>query len=61
MQLQMCLCNKQFALFCVASPNFESTREVNIIEVPYVQDELDIVMEAAQNFWKTAIFPKLYM
>lgn len=58
-QIQMCWAKKDKGLFCVASPNFEVTKEVKIIEVSYNQDFCKELVEKCVDFWKQAIYPKL--
>ncbi|KAJ3648793.1 hypothetical protein Zmor_020569 [Zophobas morio] len=59
LQLQMFLSKKQWGLFCVASPSFETDRNVTIKEIPLDENFCHNVMEQAQAFWKKAIFPIL--
>ncbi|KAJ3649400.1 hypothetical protein Zmor_021147 [Zophobas morio] len=59
LQLQIFLNKKQWGLFCVASPSFETDRNVTIKEIPLDENFCHNVMEQAQAFWKKAIFPIL--
>lgn len=58
-QLQMYLTRKKKGLFCVASPNFEESNEVFIIEVQFDETYCNNLMSQALEFWKKAIFPIL--
>lgn len=60
MQLQMMLTGKSNALFCVASPNFEQEKQIDIYTVPFNEDECKEMMSVAENFWKMHIFPNLF-
>lgn len=57
MQLQMLLSKKHKGLFCVASPNFEVDKEVQILDVDFDEHELSDVMDQANIFWKNVIYP----
>ncbi|XP_050516240.1 uncharacterized protein LOC126891103 [Diabrotica virgifera virgifera] len=58
-QLQMFLCKKQKALFCVADPNFEENLKFFDIWVPYDEEYIKMLMDAAENFWQHNIFTHL--
>ncbi|RVE54880.1 hypothetical protein evm_000647 [Chilo suppressalis] len=57
-QLQMFFSKRKMALFCIAHPNFEKSKEVDIYNVPY-DDSIVSVMNAAKKFWIDAVYPKL--
>ena len=57
--LQMLLCRKMKALLCVASPDFETSREVQVVEIDYFPQFIHEMIRKADDFWKTFIFPKL--
>lgn len=59
MQLQMLFSKRTRGLFCVAAPNFEQSKDLQIKEVAFDENFCFNLMEAAQTFWKAAIFPKL--
>ena len=46
-------------LFCVASPNFESNGELEIVEVTLDLELCRKLLQAANHFWKNFIYPKL--
>lgn len=58
-QLQMLLSKKQKGLFCVASPDFETSRNIKILEINLNENLLKDVMEKATDFWEKAIYPLL--
>ncbi|KAI8439048.1 hypothetical protein MSG28_012920 [Choristoneura fumiferana] len=57
-QAQMYFSKKTKALFCVALPNFATTKAVEIFPVPY-DESIEIVLDRAQQFWIDAVFPVL--
>lgn len=59
MQLQMHFSEKKNALFCVASPDFESNNKVDVIEVEYNKYFTEALILKAQNFWEKEIWPIL--
>lgn len=58
-QMQMFFAQKMKALFCVASPDFERSKQVSIYEVAVDKELCEEILEAADTFWKNAIFPLL--
>uniref|UniRef100_A0A8D8SYM1 YqaJ viral recombinase domain-containing protein n=1 Tax=Cacopsylla melanoneura TaxID=428564 RepID=A0A8D8SYM1_9HEMI len=60
MLLQMKFAGKKEGIFCVADPDFEQSRNVTTIHVPYDAGLCDQVLKDAVEFWKKAIFPHLY-
>lgn len=46
--------------FCVAHPDFETTRECTVIKVSYDQEFTESVIENAISFWKNSVFPLLH-
>lgn len=59
-QLQMHFFNKNKALFCVAASDFETTANVNIIEINYEKKFCEEILKKCLLFWINAIFPLLY-
>lgn len=59
MQMQMLFANKRKGLFCVASPTFETNRNVTVIEVEYDEKLISGILRTSEQFWKNAIFPVL--
>lgn len=59
MQLQMLFAKKNKSLFCIASPNFEHNKEVDIYEVDFNQTNCNNMLDLALLFWKNAVFPKI--
>ena len=47
-------------IFCVAHPNFETTKEITVINVKYDEDFTKGLIDSAIHFWKTNIFKLLY-
>lgn len=58
--LQMLCARKKKGLFCVASPDFEDTKNVTIIPVQYDEEFLNGLIAPAHENWKQFVFPKLY-
>jgi hypothetical protein len=54
-QLQLHISGRKFALFCVASPEFEKNKLVKIIKIPYDKHYIMVVMLKAEIFWKETI------
>ena len=59
LQLQMLLAGCEEGYFCVASPDFETSGDVKVITDKLCRKFLEPLMERAQNFWYSAIFPML--
>ncbi|XP_022900417.1 uncharacterized protein [Onthophagus taurus] len=59
LQLQMLFSQRKHGLFCVASPSFEETKAVTIVEIPFDEEYCKDLMQIAQEFWKTAIYTKI--
>ena len=60
LQLQMFVTGRKKGLFCVADPGFESNGKVRVITVTYDESFPSLVLYPAINYWKNAIFPKLW-
>ena len=61
MQLQMYLTGKKNCFFCVADPDYEQNRKVEILSVPFNIDFVEnIINDKLLNFWKTNVYPLLY-
>ncbi|CAG9771388.1 unnamed protein product [Ceutorhynchus assimilis] len=58
-QMQMLFARKRKGLFCVASPAFETNRNVTAIEVEYDEKLISDILRKSEEFWKNAIFPVL--
>ena len=58
-QLQMYICNRKKALFVVAEPNFENTKSIIIKEIAFDQDLCTQLINDAEEFWSTYIYPNL--
>ena len=58
-QTQMALMNKRKALFCVAHPDFERTKQFKHIFVNYDEVFVNELFSKAQQFWEKKIFPIL--
>ncbi|KAL1488554.1 hypothetical protein ABEB36_015017 [Hypothenemus hampei] len=59
LQMQMMFANKNKGLFCVASPNFERDKNVQIIELIFEEAKIMEIIELAQQFWENSIFKQL--
>lgn len=55
-QLQMMSARKEKTLFCVASPNSENDKFVNIVPVDYKEDEILEIVNLTKTFWEKSIF-----
>lgn len=58
-QLQMHFYNKKSAKFCVASPDFETSKHVNILNVDYDKKYNLELIQKCTEFWYVAVFPIL--
>lgn len=58
-QLQMFVTGKKKALLAVAALDFESTRNITKLWIPYDEDYVEQMTEDASEFYKEAIFPAL--
>lgn len=58
--LQMFLAKKKKALFCVAKPNFENSKEFEQVYVDFDEDFFESIKNYAEMFWKNCIFKKLF-
>jgi len=59
MQLQMKLCKKEKAIYCVAHPDFETSKKVKIVSVDYDSKLADSLIQKARVYWEKHIFPVL--
>lgn len=59
-QLQMHFSKKKQALFCVASPDFETSKNVNILTIDYDLNYCTNLLEKCTEFWFKALFPVLF-
>ena len=59
LQLQMLLAGCQSGYFCVAAPDFETSRSVKVTKDELCHSFLVPLMERAQVFWYRAVFPML--
>uniref|UniRef100_A0A8D8X2M5 YqaJ viral recombinase domain-containing protein n=2 Tax=Cacopsylla melanoneura TaxID=428564 RepID=A0A8D8X2M5_9HEMI len=60
MQIQMFFAGKENGYFCVASPDFESTRNVQIVPVVLDRALCTDILTKAVVFWSNTIFPVLF-
>lgn len=58
-QLQMFFYKKNKALFCVAHPDYEQTKDVTTVFVNYDQEYCDDILSKCAEFWRKFIFPVL--
>lgn len=58
-QMQMLFAKKSKGLFCVASPDFENTNEISILDVEIDMEYCENIVKSCVNFWKLAVFPML--
>lgn len=59
MQLQMHFAKKCKGMYCVAKPDFESSKEVIVCYVEYDQNYCLDLMDKCLTFWSQAIYKKL--
>lgn len=59
MQLQMFMAKKKKGLFCVAHPDFESSKNITCLWIDLDENHTASIIEKAILFWKNYIFPKL--
>lgn len=60
MQLQMLCAQKKRGIFCVASPEYEQTKNVQIFYENFDETFSRILTEKASTNWEKYVFPKLY-
>lgn len=60
-QLQMHMAKREKGLFCLANPNFEENKEVNIINVNYDKEYVLETIQKVQSFWNSSILPCTYV
>jgi len=58
-QLQMKMCGKSRALFCVAHTDFESSKEVTVLHINFDASLIDELISTARQYWENHIFPVL--
>lgn len=58
--LQMFCTGIQKGLFCVASPDFETSRNVRILHVEFDDEYIKNIIACATENWKEFVYPKLY-
>jgi len=59
-QLQMFVTGRKKGLFCVVDPDFERKCKVRVIKVMYDESFPSLILAPAIDYWKKAIFPKLW-
>ena len=60
MQLQINFCNRSKALFCVAAPNFEKSKDVKILPVDFDPELTASLIQKARLYWEKNVFPVLF-
>lgn len=58
-QCQMLACGKGKGLFCVADPQFETTKKNHMVWETFDASYINNIIPLAEHFWETYIFPKL--
>lgn len=58
-QLQMCLTNLKKGYFCVAHPDFEISKKVDIILIEFDDEYVTNLLITVSSFWKANIYPLL--
>ena len=59
LQMLMHMSEKKTSYFCVASPQFEQDKSVNIQRVDYDSQYCKNLIAACQNFWNKTVFEQL--
>ena len=59
MQLQMFMAKRKKGLFCVAHPDFESSKNITYLWIDFDENYTASITEKAILFWKNHIFHKL--
>ncbi|XP_011701495.1 PREDICTED: uncharacterized protein LOC105458122 [Wasmannia auropunctata] len=59
MQLQMFMAKRKKGLFCVAHPDFESSKNITCLWMDFDEKYTASIIEEVILFWKNHIFPKL--
>ncbi|KAL4718530.1 hypothetical protein ACJJTC_018273, partial [Scirpophaga incertulas] len=61
MQVQMYLSQKKKCLYCVADPDFNNNKKVELINISFDFEYVDnLIKHNLLNFWKCNIYPLLY-
>ena len=56
MQLQTKFCNRSKALFCVAAPDFEKSKDVKILPVDFNPELTASLIQKARLYWEKNVF-----
>lgn len=56
LQMQCFFSNKDKGLFCVASPDFENDKVVNIFEISLNKEEIENIIDLALTYWRDNVF-----
>uniref|UniRef100_A0A8D9F294 YqaJ viral recombinase domain-containing protein n=1 Tax=Cacopsylla melanoneura TaxID=428564 RepID=A0A8D9F294_9HEMI len=59
-QIQMYFSGRENGFFCVAAPDFEKTKNVEIIPIVLDRSFCEDILSKARTFWEKAIFPVLF-
>lgn len=57
--LQMLAAETKKGLFCVADPDFEKNKKINVIWVNFDHDYIFELLDRSMNFWKENVFGKM--
>ncbi|KAJ8912532.1 hypothetical protein NQ315_014476 [Exocentrus adspersus] len=58
--LQMLAMNVKKGIFCVASPDFEQTKKITVVNVEYDAEFMEYIIDCALYFWKTIKHTLMY-
>ncbi|XP_045493660.1 uncharacterized protein LOC123697005 [Colias croceus] len=58
-QIQMYVTNKKKGYFCVAHPDFEQSKKVDIVLINYDDEYVNDLLQNVETFWKVNIYPIL--
>lgn len=58
--LQMLAKGVKKGIFCIAHPDFETTKKITVVDVNYDAEFTELLINSAIQFWKNNIFKLLY-
>jgi hypothetical protein len=58
-QLQMAFSSRRMGILCVADPDFEKNKNVEIVPLSYDEEHVKCLIEKGLHFWTESIWPIL--
>ncbi|RVE51656.1 hypothetical protein evm_003628 [Chilo suppressalis] len=58
-QMQMYFADRKKSIFCIAYPDFEISKEIQIINVDYDEKYCKDLFEKCLEFWRYAVYPRI--